>query len=134
MPYRQGREHNPALPRFAASAIADGIAVRSSATQAEYVLPVATSGQEPLGVSVATAASPGLGLGVQTDGVVIMRACASIGAGAAVMVGSTNGRVAPFAAASGVDAYALGESVTAAADADYFSVLLKIQARPRAVA
>jgi hypothetical protein len=123
MPHRT-RENKQVLPRFAASAIAEGVAVRGSASQAEFVLPVATSGQRHQGVSIATAASPGDGLGVQTEGVVIMRACASVGPNSPVMVGSTNGRVAPHIGASGVDVYAIGETQAAAVDADYVSVLL----------
>lgn len=125
MPYKQ-REGKESLPRFAASAIAEGVPVRSSASQAEYVLPCASANHRPLGFSQATAASPGDSLAVQTDGVVIARACASVGPGNPVMVGSTNGRLAPHIAASGIDAFAVGESVVGAVDGDYFSVLLKV--------
>ena len=118
------REGRQSLPRQAASAIPEGVPVRSSASTAEQVLPVATSNQRPAGFSQASVASPGDWLAVQTEGVVIGRACASVGPGALVMVGSTNGRLAPHTGASGIDVYAVGESQAAAVDGDYFSVLL----------
>jgi hypothetical protein len=124
-PYFQGREEG-GLPRKVASAVPAGVPVRSSASQAETVLPVATNSQRSLGFSMATGASPGDWIGVQNEGVTIGRACASVGPGALLQVGSTNGRLAPAAAgASGViDAFVVGESVSAAADGDYFSVRL----------
>lgn len=125
MPYKAGREEG-GLPRKAASAIPAGVPVRSSASQAETVLPVASSNQRSIGFSGATAASPGDWINVEQELVTIGRACASVGPGALVMVGSSNGRLAPAAAgASGAgDVYAVGESVTGAADGDYFSVRL----------
>lgn len=121
MPYFQGREEG-GKPRFAASAIAAGVPVRSSASQAEYVLPVASINQRTDGFSTATAASPGDSLVIwdEPGAVVVAQACASTGPGQLLQVGSTNGRLA--LAASPVNAIA--ESVSAAADGDYFSVRL----------
>lgn len=123
------QEDSTRLPRKAASAIAAGVAVRSSASAANEVLPVATNNVRILGVSIATAASPGNAVAVQVDKVAKLRACASIGPGALVMVGSTNGRLAPVGAAASAPipqgVQVVGESQQAAADGDYFSVLLQ---------
>ncbi len=115
------REGRQVLPRQAASALAACVPVRSSASSADQVLSAATSNVRVLGVGIATAASPGDPVAVQVDGVAKCIAAASIGNGALVAVGSTNGRLIP--AASG--AQIVGESQTPAADGDYFSVLLK---------
>lgn len=128
MPYglqhRRGR-----LPRRVASAVNQGQPVRSSASQTDYVLPAATSNVRVLGVALATGATPGDGVTVQTEGIAICQAAASIGAGAQVIVGSTNGRLAPLGAAASAPIpqglNVVGESVNAAADGDYFSVLLR---------
>lgn len=109
------------LPKVAASAIRAGEPVRSSASSNNQVLPVGTTNVAVLGVALATAASPGDAVAVDTEGVVIVRACASIGPGALVAIGSTNGRIA--LAASG--AQIIGRSEVSAEDGDYFSVLLK---------
>lgn len=128
MPY--GLQHaKTRLPRLAASQVDQGEAVRASASQTDYVLPVATSNVRVLGVAIATAASPGDPVAVQTEGIAVCRAAASLGPGAQVIVGSTNGRLAPLGAAASAPIpqglFIVGESVQAAADGDYFSVLLK---------
>lgn len=115
------REDANVLPRQAASAIPAGAAVQTSASASDQVLPVGTANVRILGVAVATAASPGDPVAVQVDRVAKVRACASIGNGALVAVGSTNNRLA--VAASGQQV--VGEAETPAADGDYFSVLLK---------
>lgn len=128
MPY--GLQHRKTrLPRRAASQINEGVAVRSSASQTDYVLPVASSNVRAFGLSLATAASPGDPVAVQTEGIGVARACASVGPGALVIVGSTNGRLAPLGAAASAPIpqglEVVGESVNAAVDGDYFSVLIK---------
>jgi hypothetical protein len=111
------------LPKVAASAIRAGEPVRSSASSNNQVLPVGTAvGVRVLGVALATAASPGDAVAVDTQGVVVARACASIGPGALVSIGSTNGRLALAVSASSHEV--VGESQVAAADGDWFSVLL----------
>jgi hypothetical protein len=115
------REGRQVLPRQAASQLAGYVPVRTSASSADQVLAVGTTNQRVLGMGIATAASPGDPYAVQVDGVAKAIACASIGNGALLAVGSTNGRLAP--AASG--AQIVGESQTPAADGDVFSVLLK---------
>lgn len=128
MAYQLQHEKNR-LPRRAASQVNEGAPVRSSASQVDYVVPVGSYNLPVQGVAVATAASPGDGVAIQTEGVVVCRAAASVGHGAVVAVGSTNGRLIPVGAApsapipQGINT--VGESVTAAADGEYFSVLLK---------
>ena len=132
MPY--GLEHNKTrLPRIAASAIGDAVPVMSSASQTDHVLPVGSVNQRVLGVSLASAASPGDPVSVQTEGIRVMRAAASVGQGAIVAIGSTNGRLIPAVAGASAPipagTFAVGESVDAAVDGDYFSVLIRPEAR-----
>jgi hypothetical protein len=117
------REGRSVLPRQAASAISAYVPVRTSASAADQVLSAASSAVRVLGVSIATAASPGDPVAVQVDGVAKCIAAASIGNGALLAVGSTNGRLIPVASGSAVQV--VGESQTPAADGDVFSVLLK---------
>lgn len=115
------RDDEKTLPKFAASAIRAGEPVRSSASAPHEVLPVGTTNVRVLGIAVATAASPGDPVAVETEGVTVARAAASLGPGALVAIASTNGRLG--VAASG--AQIVGESQVAAVDGDFFSVLLK---------
>jgi hypothetical protein len=115
------REDANVLPRQAASAMGAGVAVFTSASSSDQVVAVASANVRVLGVTVASAASPGDPVAVQVDRVAKCRAGASIGNGALVAVGSTNNRLAPAASGQQV----VGESQTPAADGDYFSVLLK---------
>lgn len=120
MPY--ALQHNKTrLPRRAASPINEGQPVAGSPTQTDYVYPVASAGDRILGIALAAASAAGEGVSVQTEGIAICRAAASLGAKALVAVATTNGRVGP--AASG--AQVVGEAVQAAAAGDYFSVLLR---------
>jgi hypothetical protein len=120
MAYRLA-ETDTRLPKVAASAIRPGEPVRSSASANNEVLPVGTTNVRILGVALATAASPGDPVAVDTQGVAVCRAAASLGPGALLSVGSTNGRLIPAASGANV----VGESQVAAVDGDYFSVLLK---------
>jgi hypothetical protein len=128
MPYVD-RELHPGKPKIAASAIRQGEPVRLSASQTDYVLPAATSNAPVFGLAIATAASPGDPVGVQESGVAIGRACASLGPGALIVVGSTNGRLAPLGAAASAPIpqglHVIGRSVGPAVDGDYFSVHLR---------
>ena len=120
MAYRIG-DDDTALPKTAASAIRAGEPVRSSASANNEVLPVGTANVRVLGIARATAATAGDAVLIDTEGVVISRAIASLGPGTLLSIGSTNGRLG--IAASGQQI--VGESQVAAADGDYFSVLLK---------
>jgi len=117
------RENANVLPRLAASAVGAGVAVRTSASAANEVLAVASANIRVLGVTVATAASPGDPVAVQVDQVAKCLAGASIGNGALVAVGATQNRLIPALSASSHQV--VGEAQTPAQDGDYFSVLLK---------
>lgn len=110
------------LPVFAASPINPKTFVRWD-TSDRKVLPLATNSQEPLGAVHATALT-GEGLAVhETKSIVKAVAAASLGAGADLMVASTNGALGPAAAgASGVVRWRVGVSQEAAAAGETFSV------------
>ena len=114
--------HN-ALPFTAASALTPRAPVRLSASVARAVIPAATNNVEIQGFI--GAASAGVGVGVTVygqDSIVEAIAVASIGPGAAVGIGSTNGALGPVAAASGVARYAVGRSIEGAAAGEIFSL------------
>lgn len=114
-----------ALPKKAASQINSNVAVIHSASSADQVLPGANATAGVLvGLSVATAASPGDPVAVQYAGIGKAIAAASIGVGAAAGVASTNGALGPIA--SGSDNFQVGVSQTGAAAGEYFSVLLRV--------
>lgn len=113
-----------ALPRKAASAVREAVAVQSSASTADEVLPLATSNTNAfIGLSIATAASPGDAVSVQYAGVGRAIAVASTGVGANVGVGSANGGLQPLASAA--TQHRVGISQTPAAAGEFFSVLIR---------
>lgn len=116
-------DYSQTLPKQAASAVGANLPVFSSASNGDQVVPVGTVNQHVLGITVATAASPGDAVAVQTQGVVKAVAIASLGPGADVGVGSTNGRLGPITVGTAVQA--VGISQAAAADGVVFSVLLR---------
>jgi hypothetical protein len=120
--------HKHVLPKKAASAIRDLVPVKESGTKDTVVLAAAVT-DHPVGVTIASAASPGDALAVVSDGVVRAVCGASVGAGVDVGVASTNGALGPVVAASGVRRFAVGISQDAAAAGVTFSVLL----RPREI-
>jgi hypothetical protein len=117
------REHREVLPRVAASAVAAGQPVRTSASAAMQVVPLPSANQRVLGIAVATAATYNTGVAVQTEGVAKCVAGASVGVGALLAQGSSNGALVPAITASAH--FIVGESQGAAAAGEYFSVLLK---------
>ena len=99
----------------------------------EVVVPVGSLNQDLLGFTIATVASAGNETAVAIDGIVKAIAGASLGAGARLAVGSTNGRLIPqapsgvLASGPGIPApvrFVAGRALHAAADGDIFSVLL----------
>lgn len=123
MAYKVGAEE--ALPQRAASQINACVAVIYSASQADFVLPAASpmaQAQEPVGLSIATAASPGDPIAVQNEAIGKAIAAASVGVGVRVQVASVNGALGPAAASPG--AWTVGVSRTSAAAGEYFSVLI----------
>jgi hypothetical protein len=95
----------------------------------EAIHPAASLNIHVLGVARATCATPGLPVEVALDGFVKVVACGSLGAGAIVGVGSTNGRLIPQVPSAAATAMAVrwivGTAETAAADAGIFTVRLK---------
>lgn len=112
-----------ALPKIAASAIAQHVPVFSSASSADQVVPltVASPG-EPLGMTIATAASPGVPVAVQKSGVGKAIAAASLGPGANVGVANSSGALGPQGASA--SQFRLGISQNAALTGETFSVLI----------
>lgn len=110
------------LPVFAASNINPKTFVRFVAAE-RSVEPLATNSLESAGAVHATALR-GEALAIHEDKTVVKAiAGASLGAGAAVMVGTANGALIPAAAgASGVVRYRVGVSQEAAAAGETFSV------------
>lgn len=117
-------DKHDALPKLAASAIIEKAPVKTHTVKDQVVL-AATNTDLPLGVAVATAASPGDPIAIQKSGVAKLVAGASIGAGAEVAVASTNGAVGVAAVASGFRRFAIGEAQEAVAAGATFSVLLR---------
>lgn len=118
LPDQDGR-----LPKIAASAIRAFEPVRNSASAANEVLPVASNNVRVAGVALATAASPGVPVSVDTEGVVLCRAATTIAVNTLVTLASTNGRLGPAIVASAHEI--VGEAQVSAVDGDIFSVLLK---------
>lgn len=89
-------------------------------------IPVGTNNIEIFGITGAATHAAGEYAVVYEEGNVVKAvACASLGAGAKVDVGSTNERLKPAAAASGVVRYTSGISEGPASDGEVFSVYIK---------
>lgn len=120
------------LPLKAASAIAQYVPVTpvpAGSSLSETVYRAGSLNDMPIGFTIATIATYGLEVGVVVSGVVKGVAGASLGAGALVGVGSTNGILIPQAASFAATAMALrwavGVALKNAAAGDYFPVLVK---------
>ena len=122
------REGRLVLPRVAASAIGANLPVRASASAVNEVVLTTATNQRCLGLTVATAGTYQQGVSIQTEGVAKAIAGASVGVGAAVAIASTNGALGPVAAAASapipIGITQVGETVSAAAAGEVFSVLL----------
>lgn len=96
-------QEGPRLPLKAASAIAQYVPVTMPAggsALSETVIRAGSINDFPLGFTTATIATYGEAVGVQYAGVVKGVAGASLGAGAPLGVGSTNGILIPLAASN----------------------------------
>lgn len=114
-------------PYIAASAIGAFKAVVRASGVAHKVHPATALLTVPvLGLSLATAASPGDGIAVAVDGQQKALAAGSIAAGDAVGVGSINGALVKFTPGTATSAaamrYAVGYAVTNAGAGDIFTV------------
>jgi hypothetical protein len=115
------------FPGIAASAINAGAAVALAAASGveRQVEPIATCNVEPFAVALASAGGTSLTQAlpcVDILNTVKVTAIASLGVGADIGVASTNGGLAPVAAASGVDVWRVGKSVGAAAAGEIFGL------------
>lgn len=126
-------------PFKAASAIAQWVPViglEGSSSIDETVIRAGSYNQFPIGMSIASAASPGDPITVVTEGRVKAIAAASLGAFTPVGVGSTNGHLIPLARGAGgqvgpsahvatvLQINQVGIAMTAAADGDVFTILV----------
>src|SRR5574338_1104848 len=127
MSWQLGGDHN--LPKISASAVSQFKPVKSDTVKDQVVL-AATNTDHPLGITIASTASPGDPVGVKNKGVYRAKAAASIGAGGEVGVASTNGDLGAVVAASGFRRFAVGIAQENAAAGTTFSVLIRIRELP----
>lgn len=129
------------IPLKAASAIAQYVPVRfvgdahggfGGSALSETVVRAGSWNELAIGMTIATIATYGLEVAVAYTGEVKGIAGASLGAGAPVAVGSTNGILIPVLATGGPATanlvgtrFAVGIALKNAAAGDYFPVLLK---------
>lgn len=111
----------------AASVVLPRTAVKLAGTSVLFVLPCGSVNDEPFGTVKATAGASGLNQGERVAiyehaNYVKMIAGASLGVGADVGVGSSNGVMKPIVAATGSIIWRVGKSITPAAAGDVFTV------------
>lgn len=112
-------------PGLQAASLINPMSVVSLDTVADQVVPIATNNVRPLGVVGDASVAQGEAITVYGQhNIVKVKACASLGAGAEVGVGSTNGQLNAIAAASGVTRWAVGQSLSAAGAGEVFSLLV----------
>lgn len=117
-----GMIHRSGFPGIAASAINAGAAVVIASGADRNIAPIATTNVRPFGIALASGA---IGDGVTVmddDNTVIVTAIASLGRGAEIGVASTNGGLAPVSGASGGVVFSVGQSISAAAAGEDFSL------------
>lgn len=127
-----GYNHGQTLPMKAASAIAQWVPVMplAGASSVDHtVIRAGSLNDLPIGMTIATIASVGDPVTVVVGGIAKGIAGASLGAGAPVGVGSTNGVLIPQTPSVTATAMALrwvvGVSLDAAAAGDVFSIWVK---------
>jgi len=119
------------VSRVQGSAMGAYLPVKSSASTARGAVPAASLNDRILGFVQATVGTYGIAQNVQTGGVIKAIAAASLGPGALLAIGSSNGRLIPIAASGGPASanlvavrYTAGIAEAGAADGEIFSVLL----------
>jgi hypothetical protein len=119
--------HVNELPVKTASAVnPGGVLTLDTGDTQRQVVPVASLNILPIGVALATGASPGDAVTLEGEhSIVKVVAGASLGQGAVIGVGSTNGSLAPVAGASGSVKCAVGDSLSAAAAGETFSLYVR---------
>lgn len=123
------------IPLKAASAIGQYVPVAflaGGSALSETVIRAGSINDDVVGMTIATVASPGDEVAVAFSGQVKGIAGASLGAGARVAVGSTNGILIPLAASGGpasvnvvATRYSVGRAAKNAAAGDLFPVILQ---------
>lgn len=120
--------YNDQLSVTAASSILPKQPVRLAGSSVLFALPCATNNVRPFAVNgLASGGASGLDQGekitVYEEGNIVKAvAAASLGVNAEVAVGSPNGALIPIAIASGVGRWAVGVSLSAAAEGETFSL------------
>jgi hypothetical protein len=126
-----GERHVNPQPFKAASLVLPYTPVKLSASVAGAVVPCGTWNEEPQGFNSSATRAVDVAITVLgADSVVEGIAAASVGPGADVAVGSTNGKLAPAAAASGVVRWRVGKSIEGAAVNERFSLYVNPQRLP----
>lgn len=121
--------HESVWPFTAASALAAFVPVTLDTVNDQVVLADST-GDDVIGLTIATVATYGYSVAVVTDGKAKAVCGASVGAGARVAIASTNGALGPAAAAGGAGGaslgarYQVGLTLRAYAAGDIMTVLL----------
>lgn len=121
-------EHN--LPVIAATDIAPKQFLTPGGTSVLLAIPCGSQNVRPHWHSDLGTTASGMAVPCQeSDQIVKAVACASLGCGAEVSIGSTNGRLAPLALVAASAHWSVGIAVSPAADGETFSV----DFRPRKV-
>lgn len=110
----------------AATLLVPNTPITLGGTTGLLAIPAGSNNIDVFGITDAATYAAGKKVTVYEDqNVVKARACASLGAGAVVDVGSTNGRLRPAQGASGAARYEVGIAESAAADGEFFSVRIR---------
>lgn len=118
--------HAHQRPVKAATTLIPNIPLVLGGSSALLAIPAGSNNSDIFGWNgAATVASGAFCTVLEDQNVVKAVACASLGAGAVVDIGSTTGRLRPAAGASGAPRYEVGVSETPAADGETFSVRIR---------
>ena len=123
--------YRPRIPLFGASAISAKVPVTFVAGASQTVVRTGSFNELSVSFTISAVASPGDAAQILMGGIIDAVAAASLGAGARVAVGSTNGRLIPLAASGGPASanlvavrYTVGIALENAADAGSFKCLV----------
>ncbi len=123
--------YRPRIPLIAASVISAKVPVTMVGGASQTIVRTGSINELSIGFAVKAVASPGNTAEVLVTGIIDAVAAASLGAGARVAVGSTNGRLIPLAASGGPASanlvavrYTVGVALENAADAGSFKCLI----------
>jgi hypothetical protein len=124
------RHHEKPFPGIAATNIGALVPVKLDPSGQRKVAPVGSAGEAAFGVTGNSVASSGQGVTVHEQGAVVEAiAGASLGIGAELALGSTNGALVVAAGASGSAKHAVGVAMDPALPGETFSLYV----RPRQI-